>query len=97
MGRPAQRPIQCYSDMLTIRGQVLLKEHDAGSWLLRYRVPDQVLPRVNVGRVAKGFRAYRKLSACLQRKLPSMPTKSRPSALEMLWWQDMQLDGASWK
>jgi hypothetical protein len=33
----------------------------------------------------------------LQRKLPSMPTKSRPSALETLWWQDMQLDGGSWK
>ncbi len=33
----------------------------------------------------------------LQRKLPSMPTKSRPSALERLWWQDMQLDGGSWK
>ena len=33
----------------------------------------------------------------LQRKLPSMPTKPRPSALERLWWQAMQLDGASWK
>ena len=33
----------------------------------------------------------------LQRKLPSMPTKSRPSALDRLWWQDMQLEGASWK
>ena len=59
--------------------------------------PTAVLPRVNFGRVAKGFRAYRKLSARRQRKLPSMPTKSRPSALETLWWQDMQLDGGSWK
>ena len=32
-----------------------------------------------------------------QRKLPSMPMKSRPSALDRLWWQDMQLEGASWK
>jgi hypothetical protein len=31
-----------------------------------------------------------------QRKLPSMPTKSWPSALDRLWWQDMQLEGAFW-
>jgi hypothetical protein len=31
----------------------------------------------------------------LQRKLPSMPMKSRPSALDTAWWHDMQLDGGS--
>ena len=74
-----------------------LNGHDASSGCFDIEFPTAVLPRVNYGRVAEGFRAYRTLSACLHRKLPSMPTKSRPSALEMLWWQDMQLDGASWK
>ena len=41
-----------------------------------------------------GF-ARRVTAKLRQRKLARTPTKSRPSAFDTAWWQDMQLDGGS--